>query len=126
MTMTVCACRVAEEFMLHVGAAVGYWQGDARKLLDDVHLLRPTVFCGVPRVFERVYNGVMDKVGHSRTGWQVSVTLADNLHNMACGSRQLMIAEFVTRQQVHSDLLAQKEICPQQNIIISTFHDWHD
>ena len=25
--------------------------------------LRPTLFCGVPRVFDRIYSGVMQKVG---------------------------------------------------------------
>ncbi|KAG2442580.1 hypothetical protein HXX76_002665 [Chlamydomonas incerta] len=56
--------RVVEELMLSVGGCVGYWQGDIRKLMDDVCALRPTLFCGVPRVFERVYNGVRDKVDH--------------------------------------------------------------
>jgi long-subunit acyl-CoA synthetase (AMP-forming) len=37
--------------------------GDTRKLLDDCAVLRPTVFVAVPRVYERVYSGVMDKVG---------------------------------------------------------------
>jgi long-subunit acyl-CoA synthetase (AMP-forming) len=36
--------------------------GDTRKLLEDCAVLRPTVFCAVPRVYERVYSGVMDKV----------------------------------------------------------------
>lgn len=36
--------------------------GDPKKLLDDCAVLKPTVFCAVPRVFERVYAGVMDKV----------------------------------------------------------------
>ncbi|GIL73086.1 hypothetical protein Vretimale_4702 [Volvox reticuliferus] len=54
--------RVVEELMLHVGGCVGYWQGDIRKLMDDVGALKPTLFAGVPRVFERVYNGIRDKV----------------------------------------------------------------
>jgi hypothetical protein len=36
--------------------------GDTRKLLEDCAVLQPTVFCAVPRVYERVYSGVMDKV----------------------------------------------------------------
>ncbi|GFR41006.1 hypothetical protein Agub_g1673, partial [Astrephomene gubernaculifera] len=54
--------RVVEELMLHVGGSVGYWQGDIRRLMDDVGALRPSLFAGVPRVFERIYNGVRDKV----------------------------------------------------------------
>jgi long-chain acyl-CoA synthetase len=30
--------------------------------MDDCAVLKPTVFCAVPRVYERVYAGVMDKV----------------------------------------------------------------
>lgn len=49
--------RVVEEAMLYHGAAIAYWQGDVKLLLDDVDAAKPTVFCGVPRVFDRVYNG---------------------------------------------------------------------
>ena len=49
--------RVVEEAMLFHGAAIAYWQGDVKLLLDDVDAAKPTVFCGVPRVFDRVYNG---------------------------------------------------------------------
>ena len=55
--------RVAEEMFLYSGSAVGYWQGDAAKLVDDIGALRPTLFIGVPRVFDRIYAGVMQKVG---------------------------------------------------------------
>lgn len=45
-----------------MGACIGYYSGDTRKLLDDCAVLKPTVFAGVPRVYERVYSGVIDKV----------------------------------------------------------------
>jgi len=54
--------RVSEEFMLSVGGKVGYWQGEVPKLLDDIGLLKPTLFPGVPRIFERIYQGVQQKV----------------------------------------------------------------
>eukprot|EP00285_Hemiselmis_virescens_P006971 CAMPEP_0173389900 /NCGR_PEP_ID=MMETSP1356-20130122/13899_1 /TAXON_ID=77927 ORGANISM="Hemiselmis virescens, Strain PCC157" /NCGR_SAMPLE_ID=MMETSP1356 /ASSEMBLY_ACC=CAM_ASM_000847 /LENGTH=701 /DNA_ID=CAMNT_0014347181 /DNA_START=23 /DNA_END=2128 /DNA_ORIENTATION=+ len=42
-----------------VGAAVGFYQGDVRKLVtDDIPLLRPTVMAGVPRVYSRIYDKV--------------------------------------------------------------------
>jgi long-chain acyl-CoA synthetase len=56
------SCRVVEEMVLFLGAAVGYYSGDTRRVLDDAKELRPTVFAGVPRVYERVYSGVLDKV----------------------------------------------------------------
>ncbi|KAF6155763.1 hypothetical protein GIB67_007410 [Kingdonia uniflora] len=35
---------------------------DARYLLEDLQELKPTLFCGVPRVFERIYAGILDKI----------------------------------------------------------------
>eukprot|EP00898_Chlorokybus_atmophyticus_P000746 jgi/Chlat1/1672/Chrsp127S01906 len=55
--------RDAEEFFLSRGAAIGYFCGDTRKLTADIKELRPTFLAGVPRVFERVYSGVLDKLG---------------------------------------------------------------
>jgi len=48
--------------MLHVGASIGYWRGDIKGLLDDIGALRPTVFIAVPRVYDRIYSGVMSKL----------------------------------------------------------------
>jgi long-chain acyl-CoA synthetase len=56
--------------VLFLGAAVGYYSGDTRKVLDDAKELRPTVFAGVPRVYERVYSGVLDKVRLDTCGKQ--------------------------------------------------------
>lgn len=34
-------------------------QGDTRLLLDDIAELKPTVFCAVPRLFNRIYDKVL-------------------------------------------------------------------
>ncbi len=31
-----------------MGARIGYFQGDVKKLVDDISTLRPTLFIGVP------------------------------------------------------------------------------
>jgi long-chain acyl-CoA synthetase len=54
--------RVAEETMLSIGGRIGYWQGNPKLLLDDVGALKPTIFVGVPRIFDRIYNAVNAKV----------------------------------------------------------------
>lgn len=41
---------------------MGYWRGDIKGLVDDIGALKPTVFIGVPRVFDRIYAGVVSKV----------------------------------------------------------------
>lgn len=34
----------------------------AQGLVDDIGALRPTIFIGVPRVFDRIYSGVLSKI----------------------------------------------------------------
>eukprot|EP00892_Ulva_mutabilis_P009905 jgi/Ulvmu1/7287/UM035_0075.1 len=59
--------RVAEETFLCIGGRIGYWQGNVKRLMDDVGALKPTIFVGVPRIFDRIYTGVSDKVKTSST-----------------------------------------------------------
>lgn len=51
-----------EEAFLSAGAAIGYWRGSLPGLIADAQALRPTQFHGVPRVFERIYASVQDKL----------------------------------------------------------------
>lgn len=48
--------------MLLVGGCIGY-VSDMRRIMEDVVAFKPTYFAGVPRIYERVYSGVMGKVG---------------------------------------------------------------
>ncbi|CAL5423283.1 unnamed protein product [Camellia sinensis] len=51
--------RMIEEYFFHNGASVGYYHGDINELRDDLMELRPTFLAGVPRVFERIREGVI-------------------------------------------------------------------
>ncbi|XP_020102295.1 long chain acyl-CoA synthetase 1-like [Ananas comosus] len=51
--------RMLEEYFFHKGASVGYYHGDINALRDDLMELKPTLFAGVPRVFERVHEGIL-------------------------------------------------------------------
>ncbi|XP_042441292.1 long chain acyl-CoA synthetase 1-like [Zingiber officinale] len=51
--------RIIEEYIFHHGASIGYYQGDIHALRDDLMELKSTLFVGVPRVFEKVYEGVL-------------------------------------------------------------------
>ena len=44
------------------GTQTGFSCGDTRLLLDDVQALQPTYFCAVPRVYEKIYKNIMDKI----------------------------------------------------------------
>jgi len=36
--------------------------GDVKAVIDDIAALRPTIFIGVPRVYDRIYAGVIDQI----------------------------------------------------------------
>jgi long-chain acyl-CoA synthetase len=47
---------------VYFGIAVGFFQGDNMKLIDDLAVLRPTIFCSVPRLYNRIYAGIINVV----------------------------------------------------------------
>ncbi|XP_013623400.1 PREDICTED: long chain acyl-CoA synthetase 1 isoform X2 [Brassica oleracea var. oleracea] len=50
--------RMNEEYFFRKGASVGYYHGDLNVLRDDIQELKPTYLAGVPRVFERIHEGI--------------------------------------------------------------------
>ncbi|KAI8865391.1 acetyl-CoA synthetase-like protein, partial [Ramicandelaber brevisporus] len=64
--------HVMEQYLTTVlvsfGASIAVSQGNTLKLMDDLVTLRPTCFCAVPRIFNRIYGKVWDSVrakGHA-------------------------------------------------------------
>ncbi|XP_020700722.1 long chain acyl-CoA synthetase 6, peroxisomal isoform X1 [Dendrobium catenatum] len=54
--------RVNQIALAHFGVAIGFYQGDNLKLMDDMAALQPTIFSSVPRLYNRIYAGVMNAV----------------------------------------------------------------
>ncbi|KDP23513.1 hypothetical protein JCGZ_23346 [Jatropha curcas] len=50
---------------IQYGVAVGFYQGDNLKLMDDLAALRPTIFSSVPRLYNRIYDGITNAVKNS-------------------------------------------------------------
>ncbi|KAG9152215.1 hypothetical protein Leryth_016390 [Lithospermum erythrorhizon] len=63
------------------GTAIGFYQGDTMKLMDDLAALRPTIFCSVPRLFNKIYAGITNAV-------QTSGFLKERLFNAAYNSKK--------------------------------------
>lgn len=57
--------QIMETYLICKGSSIGFWQGDVRYLMDDLQQLKPTIFCGVPRVFDRIYSGILAKISAS-------------------------------------------------------------
>ncbi|PHU08486.1 Long chain acyl-CoA synthetase 2 [Capsicum chinense] len=54
--------RAIEECFINIGASIGFWRGDVKLLTEDLAELKPTIFCAVPRVLDRIYAGLQQKV----------------------------------------------------------------
>jgi long-chain acyl-CoA synthetase len=54
--------RLAQLLCVNVGGAIGFFQGDPLKLVDDLQALRPTRFVAVPRVLTRIQEKVMGQI----------------------------------------------------------------
>ncbi len=61
--------HIAEQmFTVHAGATAGfpvYYAESIDKLLDNLQEVQPTIFFGVPRVWERFHNGVVERMAET-------------------------------------------------------------
>jgi len=60
---------------------IGYYQGDPLKLVEDCGVLKPVIFCSVPRLFNRIYSKIKGNFD-AATGckkWLVEKGLATKL-----------------------------------------------
>uniref|UniRef100_A0A3P9MMW2 Long-chain-fatty-acid--CoA ligase n=1 Tax=Oryzias latipes TaxID=8090 RepID=A0A3P9MMW2_ORYLA len=61
--------RVVQGCMLLHGGRIGFFQGDIRRLSDDLHTLKPTFFPAVPRLLNRIYDKVFGQADTSLKRW---------------------------------------------------------
>uniref|UniRef100_A0A8D3BNM2 Long-chain-fatty-acid--CoA ligase n=1 Tax=Scophthalmus maximus TaxID=52904 RepID=A0A8D3BNM2_SCOMX len=61
--------RVTQGVMIVHGASIGFFQGDIRRLTDDLNTLRPTVFPVVPRLLNRMYDKIFGQANTSLKRW---------------------------------------------------------
>ncbi|KAK2458320.1 Long chain acyl-CoA synthetase 6, peroxisomal [Trifolium repens] len=73
--------RTNQVMTVYFGIAVGFYQGDNLKLMDDLAALRPTVFCSVPRLYNRIYAGIINAV-------KTSGGLKEKLFNVAYNAKR--------------------------------------
>ncbi|PVD37365.1 hypothetical protein C0Q70_04364 [Pomacea canaliculata] len=68
--------RLLHAVVFQIGGQVGFFQGDVRKLMDDIKELQPTVFPCVPRLLNRFYDKVLMGVNASAMKrWLFSIAL---------------------------------------------------
>lgn len=59
---------MADAFTVAGGASLGFFSGKVDNLLEDMQILKPTLFNTVPRLLNRIYTGkhlqMKDKYNH--------------------------------------------------------------
>ena len=97
--------RLLEDLALSIGASVGYWQGNVKKLMDDVAVFKPTLFMAVPRILERVCDGVEAELargsGIIRGLFQGAFAVKKALLNLGCSHS---LSGFLTDETVFKKL----------------------
>ena len=76
--------RIVVNSLLACGAAIGFYRGDPLKIIEDVIALKPTVFCAVPRLYNRIYDKINQKVTSSTglSGKMLRVAVTTKLKNL--------------------------------------------
>jgi len=65
-----------EMTILSNGGCVYYYSGNIKKLTEELAMVRPTVFAGVPRIYQKIYDGIMLKAQSGLKGWLIRNALA--------------------------------------------------
>ncbi|KAJ4719470.1 Long-Chain Acyl-CoA Synthetase [Melia azedarach] len=76
--------RTNQIVSVYSGVAIGFYQGDNMTLMDDLAVLKPTIFCSVPRLYNRIYAGITNAV-------KTSGTLRERIFAVAYNSKKQAI-----------------------------------
>ena len=85
--------RIAQATALQVGGRLDFWGGDPKKIVEEIAEAAPTHFPSVPRVYEKIHTGVLDKIAEQSApqravfGWAVEVGRRARARERAGGHR---------------------------------------
>ncbi|XP_060691286.1 long-chain-fatty-acid--CoA ligase 1a isoform X1 [Hemiscyllium ocellatum] len=65
--------RLVQIVVLCHGARIGFFQGDIRLLMDDIKVLRPTIFPVVPRLLNRMYDKIHSQANSFLKRWILQI-----------------------------------------------------
>ncbi|XP_020099651.1 long chain acyl-CoA synthetase 2 [Ananas comosus] len=95
--------QIIENYCIYKGASIGFWRGDVRYLMDDIQELKPTIFCGVPRVYDRIYAGINHKIatGGVLAKMLFQIAYEQKLRNLKRGMKQHEASPFFDKLVFH-------------------------
>uniref|UniRef100_A0A0E0MGC7 Long-chain-fatty-acid--CoA ligase n=1 Tax=Oryza punctata TaxID=4537 RepID=A0A0E0MGC7_ORYPU len=86
--------QVIGNYCISKGASIGFWQGDIRYLMEDVQVMKPTVFCGVPRVYDRIYTGINQKI---QSGGMIAKSLFQYAYNYSRIIKYVTLSSLISK-----------------------------
>ncbi|KAJ1977532.1 medium-chain fatty acid-CoA ligase faa2 [Dimargaris xerosporica] len=83
-----CYERACEYQNLAAGGSIGFFSGSLDLLMEDIALLKPTVFPSVPRLLNRIYDRIVASTINAPglTGMLARRAVADKLANLRAGN----------------------------------------
>ncbi len=79
--------RMADYLFFNVGCTIGYPRS-LDTLIVDLKVLRPTIVVSVPRIYEKIYNGVMDADGLKKKLIDWAAGVADRAADLRLAGKQ--------------------------------------
>jgi long-chain acyl-CoA synthetase len=79
--------RMVDYLFFWVGCTIGYVRS-METLVADMKVIRPTVVVSVPRIYEKIYNGVMDARGLKKALIDWAVGVADRVADLRLAGRE--------------------------------------
>ena len=89
--------------LLTAGARIGFYRGDVLKLLEDVALLKPTVFVAVPRLLNRIYSKILATVKEGSA-------LRQFLFNSAIERKRALLRQGIVTRETMWDRVVLKKV----------------
>ena len=73
-----------------MGGQIGFFEGDIKKLVDNIKEVRPSIFCTVPRLLNRIYAKISDNISKSSA-------LKQKLFKIAYAQKEKEVLKGITR-----------------------------
>jgi long-chain acyl-CoA synthetase len=98
--------RIIHLVFTYNGGSIGFFLGDTLKLMDDIQVLKPTLFASVPRLYNRIYDrvlsGVNEKGGLSK--YLFDMALASKKNGLKHGTVKHCIWDALVFSKVRARL----------------------
>jgi len=98
--------RVVVNTALYRGSRVGFYQGDVRKIMDDIAELKPAFLGGVPRVYDRIYDKIQSMISQSGPfkRWLIKKALAASEESLKTGKPVWPLWDILVLSKIRAKL----------------------